>query len=161
MKRSKFLVIVFAILAVMVGGLALYANQQKTLGEIMNADKFGEWIYIACTAKENDEWDFRSGHVDQQEDIQKIAEILSDTKVSFMKFEYYTKADIDSGDVWYEVDDLTQGIWIQVMSDGEVHTGFPIRSIYQIDAVYSISEKEWMECTTALEGILQKYEREK
>lgn len=160
MKRSKFLVIVIAILVVAVGGLAVYAKQQKTLGDVMKTEKFGEWLYLGYSAIENDEWDVRSAHVDKQEDIQEIAEILADAEVFFQRFESYTKKDIGEGDVWYEVDDLSQGIWIQVMSSGEVHTGFPIYSIYQIETVYEISDTEWKECTTALEEILQKYETE-
>lgn len=161
MKRSKFLLIVLVILAVVAGGIALHVKQQKTLGDVMKAEKFGEWLYLGYSAIENDEYDFRSGHVDKLEDIQKIAEILANTEVSFKGFIYYTKTDFGEGDVWYEVDDLSLGTWIQVVNSGEVHTGFPIRSIYQIEMAYEISDTEWAECAAALEEILQKYEKEK
>lgn len=162
MKRSKFLVIIIAILAVAAGGFVVYANQQKTLGDVMKAEKFEEWLYLGRSEIENGDWDFRSGHVDQQEDIQKIAEILTETEISFQKFEWWTTTDLGiDGNAWYEVDDLSLGTWVQIVNNGEVHAGFPIHSIYQIETVYEISDTEWQECADALEEILQKYENEK
>ena len=151
------LVGIFVVIAIIFG---VWAKQQKTLAQIMNTEDFGEMIYLDYKAMQNGEWNFRSGEVTEKEDIARIAEILADTEISFAKLESFGKKNIGEGNVWYEVDDLSQGKWIQIMDDGEVHTGFVLPDIYQIDMVYRISEENRTKCVTALDEILQKYEKE-
>lgn len=161
MSRSRFLLAVAAIFAAMVGGIAWYAGGQKTLGAVMQTEKDWEWLYLAYASDENGEWTYRSaGQIEQQEDIAKIAEILADTEVSFRGFQYYTHKDLD-GAVWYEVDNLSSGNWVQIAKNGRVYADFPLHSIYQIEAVYEISDAAWQKCAEGLEEIFCRYETDK
>ena len=160
MNKKRFLIILFVIVIGFIP-LHIWAQQPRTLAEIMKGSVSVEKFYTRCKTMENGEFDVRSLKVRNPEGIADIWSILEETEVTSMRWEPYTSKGFQDGDVWYEVEEIQNLHWVQIMNSGKVHAHTPLISyIYPLDTIYTISDAEWQECTVALEEVMQKYGEE-
>lgn len=158
MKKKKVLCGVLILIVVLL--VVAWTQIPKNLADLMRGNKKSPEFYTTYKTIENGDFISPSLYIRDPEGVEAVKKALEETEISFERICWYTNYEsLEEGDVWYEVEQLHNYQWIQVMSEGKVRSGnLPLT--YRIEIECSISEEERQEFAVAMDEIRETYGEE-